>query len=111
MKTYQKADPRCYQLNLSLTRDELEDIKRRAEALGMRPVHFARAILLSRTASAAEPVTATNQASRHVHLALSRLGNNLNQAVRKFHETEQCPPADLEPLLKDIRALMARLPQ
>ena len=36
------SEPRDKQLNLSLTASELESIKRRAEAIGMRPVHFGR---------------------------------------------------------------------
>ena len=47
MRQYKKLDPRSFQLNLSLTAADLEDIKRRAEALGMRPVHFARLAALS----------------------------------------------------------------
>ena len=42
------SEPRCHQLNLSLTARELESIKRRAAALGMRPVHFGRAMLLAK---------------------------------------------------------------
>ena len=41
-----KTEPRCAQLNLSLTHSELDGIRRRAKALGMRPVHFGRALLL-----------------------------------------------------------------
>ena len=41
-----KSEPRDQQLNLSLTASELESIKRRAQAVGMRPVHFGRALLL-----------------------------------------------------------------
>src|SRR5215468_8776098 len=41
-----KSEPRSKQLNMSLTVGELENIRKRAEALGMRPVHFARALLL-----------------------------------------------------------------
>ena len=40
------SEPRDKQLNLSLTASELESIKQRAEAVGMRPVHFGRALLL-----------------------------------------------------------------
>jgi hypothetical protein len=111
MKKYQKPDPRCYQLNLSLTLDELEDVKRRALAIGMRPVHFARAAVTGRSAPSVALVVSANQPFRLIHIQLVRLGNNLNQLARKFHETQQCPPADLVPLLKDIRALIARIPQ
>ena len=42
-----KSEPRIRQLNLSLTASELASIKRRAEAVGMRPVHFGRSILFA----------------------------------------------------------------
>ena len=41
-----KAELRSRQFNLSLTESELASIKRRAYAVGMRPVQFGRAILL-----------------------------------------------------------------
>ena len=48
-----KSEPRCKQLNLSLTESELESIRQRAEAVGMRPVHFGRALLLDQDARSA----------------------------------------------------------
>jgi hypothetical protein len=39
---------------------------------------------------------------------LARLGNNLNQMVRHLHQTGDPLPADLEPLLTDIRRIIAR---
>ena len=41
-----KFEVRDRQFNLCLTTSELESIKRRAAAVGMRPVHFGRALLL-----------------------------------------------------------------
>jgi Mobilization protein NikA len=110
MKTYKKPDARCHQLNLSLTAVELEDIKRRAEALGMRPVHFARVAMLNAVPSPPQS-SAESAASRHIRLQLARLGNNLNQMVRGMHQNRVPLPNDLEPLLKDIRALIGRIPQ
>ena len=104
MKKNHKPGSRCHQLNLSLTESELFDIKRRAEALGMRPVHFSRAVLLDGTAAVViQSDTFTP--------ALVRLGNNLNQLVRKLHETGLALPTDLVPLLQDIRVLIARIPE
>ena len=37
---------------------------------------------------------------------LRRLGVNLNQMTRQFHETGQRPPSELEPLLKKLSALV-----
>ncbi len=41
-----KTETRSRQLKFCLTESELENIKRRAEAVGMRPVNFGRALLL-----------------------------------------------------------------
>ena len=111
MKKKYKPGSRCHQLNLSLTESELFDIKRRAEALGMRPVQFGRAVLLDGTAAVVIQADPFTPMQRLVHTQLVRLGNNLNQMVRKLHETGHALPTDLEPLLKDIRALIARIPE
>jgi hypothetical protein len=103
------SEPRRQQLNLSLTASEFESIKKRAAALGMRPAHFGRAMLLGRKH---EPVVNVPSGSSHIerliHAQLVRLGNNLNQMVRHLHQTGDPVPADLEPLLNDIRSILAR---
>jgi len=101
------ADPRNAQLNLSFTTRELDDIKRRARALGMRPAHFGRHALLNHDEWPAEQIRSATTGSTIAHL--SRLGNNLNQMVKRFHMLHERPPKDAEPLLHDIRQLIARL--
>lgn len=104
-----KSEPRCKQLNLSLTAGELESIRRRAQALGMRPVHFGRALLLDHDCALTikrEPDNSNIE--RLIYAQLVRLGNNLNQMVRHLHRTGDPLPPDLEPLLKDIRQVIAR---
>lgn len=105
-----KTEPRNRQLNLSLTESELESIRQRAASIGMRPVHFGRDLLLGsgglRSARAPE-----SNVGRLIHTQLVRLGNNLNQLVRQLHETGDPLPADLEPLLRDIRQIIARGPR
>ena len=103
-----KSDPRDRQLNLSLSATEYESIVRRANALGMRPVHFGRAVLLAEKKLPAVKNTQESGMSRLIYVQLSRLGNNLNQMVRHLHQTGDPPPADLEPLLTDIRKIIAR---
>src|ERR1700723_3590784 len=105
-----KSEPRCEQLNLSLTTYELESIRRRAEAVGLRPVHFGRALLLDHRTLAIkhEP---SGHIERLIYGQLVRLGNNLNQMVRHLHRTGDPLPADLDPLLKDIRQMIARVPR
>jgi hypothetical protein len=111
MRNYKKTDPRRYQLNLSLTEYELKDINKRAEALGMRPVHFARIALLNGTSATTRRSTPADQTMRQIRMQLGRLGSNLNQAVRRLHENCVPLPLDLEPLLHDIRELVARIPR
>ena len=59
---------------------------------------------------AAKAVPASN-IDRMIYGQLVRLGNNLNQMLRHLHRTGEPLPADLEPLLKDIRELIARVPR
>lgn len=109
-----KSEPRCKQLNLSLTERELASIESRAAALGMRAAHFSRSLLLKKRRAPprrSEPCKAKNQPGnfdRLIHAQLVRLGNNLNQMMRHLHSFGGPVPADLEPLLTDIRALIAR---
>jgi hypothetical protein len=104
-----KSEPRDKQFNLSLTASELAIIQQRAEAVGMRPVHFGRALLLeeNRKINSAKKEVGGN-GERLIYGQLARLGNLLNQMMRHLHRTGDPLPADLEPLLKDIRQLMAR---
>ncbi len=103
------SEPRCHQLNLSLTGSELDSVRRRAEALGMRLAHFGRFKLLGER----RPLKRTRQAPSHlprlIYGQLARVGNNLNQLMRHLHRTGEPLPADLEPLLSEIRRIMARL--
>ena len=106
-----KSEPRDRQLNLSLTGRELEAISRRARAVGMRPVHFGRAILLDEgKAPPRQAAPSANNMERLIYGQLVRLGNNLNQLVRHLHRTGDPLPTDLEPLLADIRQIIARSP-
>jgi Bacterial mobilisation protein (MobC) len=103
------SEPRDRQLNLSLTATEYESVVGRAAALGMRPVHFGRALLLGQSGASVSKSESANNISRLIHAQLVRLGNNLNQMVRHLHQTGDPLPADLEPLLNDIRRIIARL--
>jgi hypothetical protein len=103
-----KSEPRCEQFNLSLTTYELESIRKRAEAVGMRPVHFGRALLLDHHILTIKREPSGN-VEQLIYGQLVRLGNNLNQMVRHLHRTGDPLPADLEPLLKDIRQIIAKV--
>lgn len=103
-----KSEPRNQQLNLSLTASEFERIRLRAEAIGMRPVHFGRAMVLDEGRRSAQKAGEDHNATKLLYAQLVRLGNNLNQLVRHLHRHGGPIPADLEPLLRDIRHLIIR---
>lgn len=77
----------------------------------MRPIDYGRAKLLGEQAVA----TATSPNRPHLDplflCELSRLGNNLNQLTRKLNSFPQPAPPTLEPLLQEIRAMIARAPR
>jgi hypothetical protein len=104
-----QVEPRSRQLNLSFSTRELEDIKIRAHALGMRPSHFGRTLLLNGNVQPNSHHVPVDNSRRLIHTQLVRMGNNLNQMVRHLHQTGDPLPADLEPLLNDIRRLIARI--
>jgi Bacterial mobilisation protein (MobC) len=104
-----KSETRSRQLNIGLTDSELDSIRRRAEAVGMRPVHFGRALLLDPSRKPSTKGEASNNIAHLTYGQLVRLGNNLNQMVRHLHQTGDPLPADLEPLLADIHQIIARV--
>jgi len=103
-----KSEPRKQQLNLSLTASEFERVRLRAEAVGMRTVHYGRAMVLNDGHRTALKTDADHNATKLLYAQLVRLGNNLNQLVRHLHRHGGPLPADLEPLLRDIRHLIIR---
>jgi hypothetical protein len=103
-----KLQPRSRQLNLSLTAEELERVRFRAAAVGMRPVHFGRAQVLDEGRRPAPKADADHHAAKLLYVQLVRLGNNLNQLVRHLHRQGGPLPTDLKPLLRDIRHLITR---
>jgi len=102
------CEPRDRQLNIGLTATEYESLVTRAKALGMRPVHFGRALLLNSGNAPIVNQRATSHTEKLKYSALARLGNNLNQMMRHLHRTGDPLPPDLEPLLMDIRRIIAR---
>jgi hypothetical protein len=103
-----KENKRNQQLNLRLTRHELATLLWRAERAGMRLIDYGRWRVLGGEDQPVTPPTATPKAHHLVFGQLKRLGCNLNQMVRFCHATKRPPPAGLQPLLRDIRALINR---
>jgi len=99
---------RDMQLKLNLKATEYECLVRRANAVGMRPIHYGRMLVLDNcVAHRPQPRTPSNIERLEYH-GLSRLGSNLNQMMRRMHRTGEPAPADLEPLLADIRQTIDR---
>jgi hypothetical protein len=100
-----EIEPRNQQVNVKLTRAERESVVARAKASGMRPGPYGRAALLGASVQREETVgpSSAEIAFRH---ALKRLGQNLNQLTKHAHVTGQMLPAELEPLLREIRRLL-----
>ncbi len=99
------------QLNFSLTADELATLRARAAAVDQPLVEYGRAQLMRRPMLAEAPAAIVNglRADRLVVIQLRRLGNLLNQLVRRCHARDEALPPDLQPLLADLRALIDRM--
>lgn len=101
-------EPRGCQLNLHLTRTEIEAVRARAAEAGMRVPDYGRVQVLG----AAAAVAAQAAPSRSDLLLVAQwraVGVNLNQVARRLNAmpVPMLPPS-LEPLLRDIRALIDR---
>ena len=99
---------RDMQLKLNLTATEYECVVRRANAAGMRPVHYSRTLVLNTSSARTPSQQIPDNIERLHYLALSRIGNNLNQMMRHLHRTGEPTPSDLEPLLVEIREIINR---
>ena|SRR5215207_981755 len=104
-----KEIKRNRQFNVGLTAPEHELLFARAARACMRPVDYGRARLLGQRGGEAAPSGAPAPHLDPLFLVqLSRLGNNLNQIVRGMNRFQQPAPPSLEPLLQEIRRLIAR---
>jgi len=95
-------------LKLYFTATEYECLVRRAKAIGARPTHFGRMLVLDKEVVPEPHLRTPSYAEKLNYLALSRVGSNLNQMMRHLHHTGDPAPADLEPLLRDIRQIIER---
>ena len=95
------------QFNVALTARELELLHARAAASGKRPVDYGRARLLAeRRIAPARAESNGPHLDPLFHAQLLRLGNNLNQIARRLNTFGHPAPPTLEPLLRQIRALI-----
>jgi mobilization protein NikA len=108
MSRPKKKNRRDQQLNFSLTRAELNTVKSRAVGAGMRVSDYGRSRLLGGSQAPTLAAAAASRIERLIYVQLKRLGNNLNQLVRRLHATGEPAPPHLDPLLKDIREVLNR---
>lgn len=95
-------------MNIKLTEREFEFVCQCAAANGMRPIDYGRARLLTEWRISEANVTGGPQSDPAFRVQLSRLGNNLNQIVRRMNTYDEPSPPTLEPLLQEIRTLISR---
>jgi hypothetical protein len=103
-----KTEKRDQQLNLKLTIRELAWLRARAASVGMRPVDFGRAQLLSDRPVQMSPRNAAPHLDPLFIAQMSRIGNNLNQISRNFHRFQLLEPSDLQPILQAIREIIRK---
>ena len=96
------------QFNVGLTAHELALLHERATACGMRPVDYGRARLFAEWRVNAARASAAAHLDPLLLAQLSRLGNLLNQVARRLNTIAQPAPPSLEPLLQEIRSLIAK---
>lgn len=105
--TQDNATPkRDRQLNIALRSDELARLQRRADAVGLRLVPFARAILLTEGVTF-ETIATMSTSDRLIYQQWIRVGSNLNQMARQLNRFGNVSAAEVEVVLRDIRDLIA----
>lgn len=93
------------QLNIALHESEVEALKTRAEARGMRLVDYARASLLTMRVASVDVVLPSKLERLNLE-QLKRIGNNLNQIARQLNGLGQVVPDELAETLNAIRQLL-----
>jgi hypothetical protein len=99
-------EKRDKQFNVAVTLHELELLHARAAAAGMRPADYGRARLFAEWRTSARQAAAPHLDPLLI-AGLSRVGNNLNQIARRLNTLDMPTPPSLEPLLQEVRALIA----
>ncbi len=99
-------NPRGKQLNIALRPEEFDAVRDRADALGKRPVDFARDTLIG-----GDPGTVPSIArfDRLVLEQLKRVGSNLNQIARQLNALGPVSLGELEQVLRELRDLLRRM--
>jgi hypothetical protein len=103
-----KSERREHQLNLKLTEREITWVRGRAASASMSSVGFGRAQLLAERPVRPQPGKSPGHLDPLFLIALSRIGNNLNQIARRMHEFRMPAPPALEPLLESIREIIRK---
>jgi hypothetical protein len=102
-----KSNKRVRQLNLKLTEREFTWVAQQAVGARMTPVDFGRAQLF-----ATRKVRKFPDARPHLDplfmAQVARMGNNLNQIARRFHQFHLPAPAELDEVLAGVREIIRK---
>lgn len=91
-------------ISFRVTEREHEQTETQAESLGLGLATYCRSLVLSQKVEA----TLIKEANQEAIRQLSRIGNNLNQIAKHYHE-EKPAESSLRELLKELRETMRRL--
>ncbi len=100
-------EKRDRQVNIALNSREFEQVTLRAAAVGLRVAEYARTAALGR-AVAAGAVASVRPFDPLTVEAFRKIGVALTHISRQLDAAGQPSPPDLQPLLTDIRAIVAR---
>lgn len=103
-----EANPRDQRITLRLTADELLKAHTRARKSGLTVADFARSRMLKPTRPSKAASGRPPAIDPELWIQVRKLGVNLNQIAHRLNAMEEPElPPDLDPLLREIRALLA----
>jgi hypothetical protein len=101
---------RDQRLVIKLTPAEYALLQTRADTVGSRLANYARSVLLQQE-TGRQAIAAVSRYDRLVYSEWHRVGSNLNQVTRQLNSFGSVQASEVEAVLRDIRALIARVPE
>jgi hypothetical protein len=94
---------RCERVNVRLTTEEKQELKRRAEACGLSGVEYMRRVMFGL------PIVFKQKADPALIADLNDIGGKLNQMAKVFNSGAVVPPHALERELKRLNEALNRI--
>ena len=104
-----KFERREKQLNVKLTPREFDWALKRAVAARMKLAEFGRMQVLADRPLRSQTASGGEQLAPLLMAQISRVGNNLNQIARRFHQLGLVAPPELGEVLSELRALIRKV--